>query len=255
MAFVHFVLQKKGGVGKSLISSILTQYLTARSNLVRGYDTDPSNKSFSEFTELNVTKIDILDSNQEIDSRLFDTLVEYICSINEFDNNGHAVIDTGASCFVSLLAYLKQSEALSVIRSQNNDVMLHVPITGGSDIIHTVDCFAELATIFSDYPIILWLNQYHGELAFEGKSFEDFNAFKNSKNSIGCFINIPNKQKATFGKDIEQLMAKKITFVSSFNSNMPLMVRQRLKTFWNEMCAEIDNLSSFIVPKDINIVR
>jgi len=39
---IHISLQGKGGVGKSLISAILSQYLLSRGQDVHGIDADPS---------------------------------------------------------------------------------------------------------------------------------------------------------------------------------------------------------------------
>ena len=44
---IHLSLQGKGGVGKSLIASILAQYFNARSKIIRCIDTDPSTGHFS----------------------------------------------------------------------------------------------------------------------------------------------------------------------------------------------------------------
>ena len=41
----HFVLQGKGGVGKSFIASLITQYLTEKGRLEACFDTDPVNGS------------------------------------------------------------------------------------------------------------------------------------------------------------------------------------------------------------------
>jgi len=43
MATIHFILQGKGGVGKSLIAALLAQYLHGRGLEVYCFDTDPIN--------------------------------------------------------------------------------------------------------------------------------------------------------------------------------------------------------------------
>jgi hypothetical protein len=238
-------MQKKGGVGKSLVSSIFMQYLVNKDYFVKGFDTDPTNSSFYEFKDLDIDKINILDFNNDINSRFFDILIDQISAINDIDEIGHAIIDTGASCFVSLLSYIKQNDAFNLLISNNNTIILHIPITGGSDISHTIECFVDLAKTFPGIPINLWLNSYHGELAFEGIPYDQFKNYMEHKKSVTGIVNIPNKQQATFGKDIEYLMAKKMTFSKSFTSNLSLMVRQRLKTFWNEISREIDNIALY----------
>ena len=50
MKQIHFILQGKGGVGKSFIASLLAQYLRDRKNgQVVCFDTDPVNPTLSRY--------------------------------------------------------------------------------------------------------------------------------------------------------------------------------------------------------------
>jgi hypothetical protein len=231
MGYVHLVIQKKGGVGKSLVASMWTQFLIEQGFPVKGYDTDPSNSTFSEFAELGVSRLNLLDENEEINPRRFDILMD---AVMELGPSEQIVVDTGSSCYVSLLAYLKQNQALDIVEENGHKIFLQVPITGGSDILHTVACLDELVAAFSS-PVILWKNFYHGDLAYEGKKFSEFKSYDRIRPSLAGEIDIPVKHTATFGKDIEILMAKKMTFRTARKSNMSLMSRQRLSVFWNEI--------------------
>jgi len=56
MKTIYFTLQGKGGVGKTLSSSYLQQYLQSisdKKNKIVGIDTDPNNTSFSSIKKLN----------------------------------------------------------------------------------------------------------------------------------------------------------------------------------------------------------
>jgi len=57
---VHLSLQSKGGVGKSLAASILAQYFAARGHKVRCVDTDPVNKTLSQYGGLQVEPLKLL---------------------------------------------------------------------------------------------------------------------------------------------------------------------------------------------------
>jgi len=46
---IHISLQGKGGVGKSLVAAILSQYLAWRGQDVHGIDADPVNHTLSEY--------------------------------------------------------------------------------------------------------------------------------------------------------------------------------------------------------------
>ena len=74
MSTVHFVLQGKGGVGKSLIASLLYQYLHQQGRAVTGVDTDPVNATFAGYKELSVQVLNIMEGD-DIDQRRFDSLM------------------------------------------------------------------------------------------------------------------------------------------------------------------------------------
>ena len=59
MATVHFIQQGKGGVGKSMIASILYQTLRLLGKQVIAFDTDPVNATLAGFKEFEVSCLDI----------------------------------------------------------------------------------------------------------------------------------------------------------------------------------------------------
>lgn len=238
MTKVHFVLQKKGGVGKSLISTMWFQFLQERGYNVFGIDTDPSNHSFAGFAELGVTELDILNAEKDIDPRRFDVLIETVFELPGEDPN--LIVDSGSSCFPSLKSYLLENKAFDVLLEAGHQVILHVPITGGSDMVHTAECLDELLVDFPDLVFVVWKNRYNGDIVMNGKEFEDFKLYKKHSSRLEAVIDLPHKKQATYGKDIELLLAKKHTFKAGINSSMPVMTRQRLKTFWEESCIAME---------------
>ena len=52
---VHLSLQGKGGVGKSLIASILAQFFRHKGEEIQCVDTDPVNQTFSQYSALHVS--------------------------------------------------------------------------------------------------------------------------------------------------------------------------------------------------------
>ena len=88
------------------------------------------------------------------------------------------------------------------------------------------------------------MNQYFGEIIFKGKGFESFPIYEKNKEKIAALIHIPLKTKETFGKDLEELFARRQTFADAIDdATLPVMVRHRLKIWWNEMRQTIDNAS------------
>ena len=103
-ATVHFSLQGKGGVGKSVVASWLAQYLRSKDLSVTCIDTDPVNATMTQFKDLNAEHLNVLKSGG-INEKQFDVLVERVCS-----RDGIYVVDTGATTFVPLWHYMLEHQ-------------------------------------------------------------------------------------------------------------------------------------------------
>ena len=70
MKEVHMIVQGKGGVGKSLISTILAQYLKEQlpEENIHCFDTDPVNRTFHRYQALQTEMVDIMDEHNNINS-------------------------------------------------------------------------------------------------------------------------------------------------------------------------------------------
>src|SRR6267143_4342052 len=93
---VHLSLQGKGGVGKSLVASVLSQYFVAKDRALHAVDADPVNQTLAEYRALGVERLNLL-KDGSVDQRQFDTLMERILT-----ETGTFVVETGASTFISL---------------------------------------------------------------------------------------------------------------------------------------------------------
>ncbi len=72
---VHMTLCGKGGVGKSVIARMLTEYLTDRFEPPLAFDTDPVNASFAAVEAFGVRRVDLIDDDQKIDASRFDEMI------------------------------------------------------------------------------------------------------------------------------------------------------------------------------------
>jgi hypothetical protein len=88
---VHFILQGKGGVGKSLVAAVLGQYFQARKVALHCFDTGPVNATFAQYQALSAAHLNVLRRGAIYDKR-FDELVEKICN-----QDGICIVDTGAT--------------------------------------------------------------------------------------------------------------------------------------------------------------
>lgn len=236
MSKIHLILQGKGGVGKSLIASIIAQYCIEHDNTPLCIDTDPVNQSFGAYQALNVHQLDIL-VNNDVDQSKFDQLIELIYAHPEQD----IVVDNGASCFVPLSNYLLDNETIEMLTAQGHEVIIHTVVTGGQSL---TDTMHGLNNLTKNYPshcqFIVWKNPYWGAIEHNGKPFEALKAYSENKESINAIINLPQMQKDTFQRDFINMLAAKQTFAEAIiDKELSIMNRQRLTMLRRKIFAEI----------------
>lgn len=235
MRTVHLVLQAKGGVGKSLVASLLCQYLIEQGREILAFDTDPLNQTLTGYKDLPVKELHLM-KGDDIDRRRFDQLIEDILTAP-----GDVVVDNGAASFVPLSAYLKENQTIDFLEESGIRVLIHTVFTGGQAMKETADGLVSLASHFPTVPLVVWLNRYFGEIATETKKFEEFKVYRENQDKIAALIYIPLKSQQTFGKDLEELFSRHQTFAAALASDaLPVMTKQRLKIFWNEVSQAID---------------
>jgi CO dehydrogenase nickel-insertion accessory protein CooC1 len=123
---VHLVLQGKGGIGKSVVASWLTEFLTTRGQKVCAIDADPVNRSLGQYMALSVEKLDLMNQDGLIERSRFDRLVDRFATEDTV-----FVVDSGATAFLPFWTYIVEAEMIRVLREAGRNVYVHVPISGG----------------------------------------------------------------------------------------------------------------------------
>lgn len=236
---IHIILQGKSGVGKSFISSVLTQHLQSKGQEILCIDTDPVNKSFSRYKAFEAVEINLMEDN-EINSRKFDELVDLILKTAKEEKTAAIVIDNGASSFVPFSAYILESGIIRELVEMGHSVNLHTIITGGQAQQDTLLGFKKLTNEFN-VPIIVWLNNYFGTTKVKDsktgklKDFEEIGLFKKNSEKIQAIVKLPKIKKETFGKDVEEMLSSSMTFDQADKSSMSFMCKQRLRMYWRNL--------------------
>ncbi|CAB1275625.1 nucleotide-binding protein [Candidatus Nitrosacidococcus tergens] len=226
MAKAHFTLQGKGGVGKSLVSALIAQHRQGNGISLVCIDTDPVNATFTGYSAFPVERVELLKDNT-IDEREFDRLIEIITE----NRNSEIVIDNGSSSFIPLSSYLIENEAIEMLHEMGHEIFIHPVITGGQSLMDTLSGFDSLARQFPESAkIIVWLNQYFGNIEKEDKTFEKMKVYQDHKDRVAGIINIPRNSGATFGEDMQQMLESRMTFEQAIKSDQfKLMSKHRLK--------------------------
>src|SRR5690242_15353381 len=152
---IHITLQGKGGVGKSLVASLLAQYFGQKGRTVRCVDTDPVNRTLAQYSALGADKLILRDEHNRIDQRAFDGLMERFLTAD----GGTFVVDSGASTFLPLWHYLLENNALGYLRDHGRKVFVHTVITGGQALLDTLNGFSELAATSTERNVVVWVNE------------------------------------------------------------------------------------------------
>jgi hypothetical protein len=230
MTSSHFVMQGKGGVGKSVVAALLFQYFQKRGFEVFGCDTDPVNSSFASYNNIEAKILDIMDGDDIAPGR-FDELIDYIFTLPE---DSRLVVDIGASCFVALCSYLKKNEALDYLRQNGHEVTIHTVITGGAGLLETLNNLLALARHFYDVPLVVWLNTFFGEISLDGETFEHFKVYRQVAPSVKAIIEMP-KLSELFQRSFSEMLARHGTFEESLiNPATTFMGRHRLRKIWQD---------------------
>ncbi len=221
---IHLTLQGKGGVGKSLVASLLAQYFRHRGAPIHCLDTDPVNQTFSQYAELGAEHLELMHGGK-IDSRGFDALMERLLT-----GDGIFIVDNGASTFIPLWSYIVENNVLELLRATGRRLCVHTVVTGGQALGDTLKGFKSLADSSAERNIVVWLNEYFGLIERDGKTFTEMLAYKESESKIFGLVRIPKRNQETFGRDIEEVVAHKLTFEDAIrNGRASVMSKQRLK--------------------------
>jgi len=175
-------------------------------------------------------------NEEEIDSRSFDTLIEWISQ-----TDSDVVIDSGASSFVALAHYRISNQVPEVLQKLGHQLVVHTLIAGGQTLFDTVSGFAQLVRQFPESSqFVVWLNPYWGPLARDGKDFEQMKAYTEAKDRVAAIIRIPKVKAETYGLDIREVLQAHLTFDEALaHDAFSIMTRQRIKIFRDLLFAEL----------------
>ena len=129
----HFILQGKGGIGKSFVASLLAQFYLAKGAPVQCIDTDPLNGTLSGYKGLNAKRINIVENNR-VHARLFDDMMEDVLSAD-----ASSVVDVGGASFIHLVNYMVENRAFETIAEAGIAPTVHSVVVGGQPMVDTLE--------------------------------------------------------------------------------------------------------------------
>jgi hypothetical protein len=234
---VNLVLQGKGGVGKSLIASLLAQFYRANGEPVQCIDTDPVNQTFSQYVAIGAQHLRLMDGNH-LDRRRFDELIDKILGSEE-----SFVVDNGAATFLPLWHYMVENSIVRVLREANRRLLIHTVLTGGQALADTTTGFKFLAESSESRNIVVWINEYFGHVRRDGKEFTDMAVYREYRDRVAGIVFLHKRSPDTFGRDIEEMISRKLTFSETLQAEgLTLMSKQRLRMVQRETFEQLFKL-------------
>jgi len=236
---IHFVLQAKGGIGKSFVSALLAQYLLQEAGAVRCFDTDQENTTFTHYEALGVRHLAVTNASRLIEPKKFDALMETLLT-----EDGNFVIDTGANTFSNLLAYMVENEVFPMLADAGKTTYVHTIVGGGDTLADTANGFHAIAQKVNGTRVVLWFNEHFGEIkTTEGKPFTETQAYKQSAGRLSGVVTLFRRNAATYGEDIRKLNTRRQTVAQALASaEYTLMEKQRIKTFSRDVFGQLGAL-------------
>ena len=245
MKEVHFVVQAKGGVGKSFTAALLAQYLRDRSrDALHCFDIDPRTPIFSNYASLHPTVVELEDKKRpgSINTVHFDGLMD-----NLIDKQGIAVADTGTSTFEPLMSYIAENGADEELAAEGVRVVMHIPLVGGQA---KNECLNGLVRVLDavDAQAVIWLNERWGEVHENGVPFEQFKLYENRKKQIAGIVRIPALNPDTYGKDIADMTERNLTFGELAGAGFGRWSLKRLLEYRDLIWTQLDAVPFEAVP-------
>lgn len=230
---IHFILQGKGGVGKSFIAWSLAQYKTrpdAAAPLC--FDADPVNNSFSSFPGIGAEQITLI-KGDTVDPRGWDLMTSRITE----SQADEVIIDVGATSFLPMNHYLISNDIPRFMEESGHEVFIHTIITGGAAM---QDTLAGVTGLIHQYDldgkptakIVVWLNPFFGTLDKDGLSLLSSDVFrKQVERKTHGLVHLPDISEYgdLFMEALSNLLKDKKTFLEAENDHSGLiMVRRRI---------------------------
>jgi hypothetical protein len=204
---LHFVLQGKGGVGKTFVSLLLAQAIAGKGEPVICVDTDPVNASLSSLSTMDPERVSIF-QGKKVDTKALDLFVERLLR-----DDAHFVVDNGAASFVPVSQYLLENDVVGMMVEDGRQPVIHTVITGGPAMLDTVK---GLTSLLADFPpsvrLVIWLNEFFGPIVnAQGKPFEELPVYSDNRDRIFALVRLPMVSEEA-STDLRDMITRRLTF-------------------------------------------
>jgi adenylylsulfate kinase-like enzyme len=243
---IHMTLQGKGGVGKSFVASLMTQYLIYRGLRPRAFDTDPVNHTLAGFRAYNATPIELLKDNA-IDPLKFEEMV-----VTLLEEDGPFVVDNGASSFIAMWDYIVRNGIRELLKDNGRRLYIHTVLQAGEAQQECLNGFRQVAELAEPGTIIVWENRILGPVEHEGKTFRDMKVYQNNASKVLGAVELPENDVFR-ASDLKKLTTEKLTFEEGQKHPMFNKISQkRLQMYQHYIFTQMDRVWE-VIPAEATV--
>lgn len=223
---LHVVLQGKDGIGKTVVALLLSQCIEETGRPVVPVDADAVHASLSRLAATRPQRLPLV-AGDTIDTRALDRLVDKL-----LPEEADIVMDTGAAGFVSLGRHLVGNDTAAGMSEAGHNVVVHVAVTGGPDMLDTMRGLDSVARNFAPrIRIVVWLNEYFGPIVnASGKPFEELPVYADNRERIFALVRLPMLSEQA-SADLHMMFEGRLTFARALardNTNVLSVQKSRL---------------------------
>lgn len=221
MSSLNFIGGEKGGVGKSVMSRLLAQYLIDKEQPFIGFDTDRSHASFTRFYPEHASSV-VVDKFEGLDA--------IVGAFEEPLENGleqRVIVDLAAQTAAPLTKWIRDSDVFSLLKEMGVTVNFWHVTDGGKD---SMDMLGRLTNTFASGPhYIVVKNQGRGA------DFSQFDAHLALQKALSLGAQVVTLEQL-HEASMRKIDAQNVGFqVAMTNKDGPaalgLLERQRVKTW------------------------
>jgi len=147
MSSLNFIGGEKGGVGKSVVARVLSQYFIDKNALFTGFDTDRSHTSFMRFYEDFASPV-VVDSFESLD------LIAAALEKNFSGTTQSVIVDLAAQTALPLARGGKDSDVLAVMADMGVAVNFWHVADAGKDSVDLLDKLIDTFGAGPNYVIV-----------------------------------------------------------------------------------------------------
>ena len=235
----HVIAAKKGGIGKTLTASTLTQYLRSIGINVDAVDGDPQSPKLSLIKELNAPLLPLIEHG-EIKQSAFDPAFSHI-----IHTDNATLIDTGSGAFLPLLKYMRDNNLYELLKQVNKQLYFHVIVVSGPEKNNTAEGAAELLekTKGTGTKVVIWQNERNGIPTFYGKGIDETDWYQNNLDQIAGIVKIRDYNNSAFEADFLAMMEENLIYQEIMNgksNTFDFMRQNRINRIFTDVYAELD---------------